>query len=164
MRSTTLTCVVSLVLAVWSATGCARSPEAQKARYLERGDTYAKRAQYREAVIEYHNVLRYEPANPRAIRQLGVAYFQMEQFVQAFRYLLKAQELAPDDLDVRLKLGAIYLGGGKLEQARSQATYVLGKEPRNVDALGLLADTSATPDEIRAAIQRLEEARSGLTN
>ena len=59
-RAWTILLAVGLVVVV----GCSRSPEAQKARYLERGDKYAAREQYREAILEYRNVLRLEPANP----------------------------------------------------------------------------------------------------
>src|SRR5262249_14987250 len=75
-----------------------------------------------------------------------------------FRFLLKAQELAPDDSEVRLKLGAIYLLGEKPVKAREEAVSVLAKEPNNVDALALLADTSTTPEQVDAAIKRIEEA------
>src|SRR5215470_16670379 len=100
--------------------GCSRSPEAQKARYLERGDKYVAREQYREAIVEYRNVLRFDPANARATRQLGLMHNQLGEYAQAFRFLLKAQELTPDDSEVRLKLGGIYLLGGRREQAREE--------------------------------------------
>src|SRR5215469_8773501 len=35
-----------LIVALALAAGCSRSPEAQKTRYLERGDKYASREQY----------------------------------------------------------------------------------------------------------------------
>src|SRR5215470_18495848 len=130
-----------LIVALALVAGCSRSPEAQKARYLERGDNYAAREQYREAILEYRNVLRLEPANARATRQLGLMHNQLGEFAQAFRFLLNAQELTPDDSEVRLKLGGIYLLGGKRDEAREEAASVLTKEPNNLDALALLADT-----------------------
>ena len=44
-RVGTVFLMIALVLA-----GCSRSPEAKKARYLERGNRYFKQEQYREAV------------------------------------------------------------------------------------------------------------------
>src|SRR5882672_9491963 len=69
--------LILLVVALTLATGCARSPEAKKARFLERGDRYFKQQQYREAVIEYRNALRIDGNNPQAIRQLGLAHYQL---------------------------------------------------------------------------------------
>src|SRR5882724_13061741 len=153
-RGWTLLLVVGLLIVA----GCSRSPEAQKARHLERGDKYAAREQYREAILEYRNVLRLEPANARATKQLGLLHHQLVEFAQAFRFLLKAQELTPDDSEVRLKLGGIYLLAEKRGEAREEAVSVLTKEPNNVDALALLADTSITPEQVDATIRRIEGA------
>src|SRR4029434_158657 len=138
---------ILLAVGLLTVAGCSRSPEAQKARYLERGDKYAAREQYREAILEYRNVLRLDPANARATSQLGVLHNQFGECAQAFRLLLKAQELTPDDREVRLKLGGIYLLAGKPDEAREEATAVLAKEPNNEDALALLADPSTTPEQ-----------------
>ncbi|MBI1958470.1 MAG: tetratricopeptide repeat protein [Candidatus Rokubacteria bacterium] len=114
-----------LTLLMVLAAGYARSPEARKARHLERGDRYVKAEKYRDAIIEYRNVLRIEVTNAAAIRQLGLAHFQLGEMGQAFRFLLRAQELEPDNAEVRLKLASIYLLGGKPDEARAQAEAVL---------------------------------------
>src|SRR5215469_12748012 len=145
-----------LIMGLLLAAGCSRSPEAQKARHLERGDKYSAREQYREAILEYRNVLRLDPANARAIRQLGIAYYELGELSQAFPYLLKTEMSAPDALDVRLKLGTIYLLGGKRDEAKREAAFVLEKDPKSLDGLALLANTASTPEEVDAAIRRLE--------
>src|SRR5437879_6487547 len=83
----------------------------------DRDDKYDAQEQYQEAILEYRNVLRIDPANERAIRQLGLAHYQLGELGQAFRYLLKAEELAPDNPEVRLKLGTIYFLGGQADEA-----------------------------------------------
>src|SRR3990172_11971171 len=135
LRGATLLLLVALALAA----GCARSPEARKARHLERGDRYVKAEQYRDAIIEYRNVLRIESANAQAIRQLGLAHFALREMGQAFRFLLRAQEGEPDIAEVRLKLATIYLLGGKPDEARAQAEAVLEKQPKHLEALVLAA-------------------------
>src|SRR3990170_8240758 len=107
-----------LVVGLLLAAGCARSPEAKKARHLERGDRYFSRQQYREAVIEYRNVLQFEGTNTHAIRQLGLAHYQLGELGHAQRFLLKSQELEPDNATVRLKLGTMYLLARQPEKAR----------------------------------------------
>src|SRR3989454_12451325 len=88
-----------------TATGCSRSPEAKKARHLDRGDKYFAREQYPEAIIEYRNVVRLDQANARAITQLALTHYQLGQIERAFPYLVKSQELDPSDALIRLKLG-----------------------------------------------------------
>ena len=141
---------------------CARSPEARKARHLDRGDGYFKQQKYREAVLEYTNALRIETGNRRGIRQLGLAHYELGDLKDAFRYLQKAQELDPADVDVRLKLGHIYLAAARPDDARAQAQVVLQTLPKNLDALGLMAGAARTPEEIVAATQQLEAVRTDL--
>ena len=157
-RPWTIVFVVGALLVV----GCSRSPEAQRARHLERGDKYAAQAEYREAILEYRNVLRFDPVNERATKQLGDLYYQLGELAQAFPYFLKAETLAPDALDVRLKLGAIYLLGGKADEAKREVAFVLEKEPKNLDGLALLANMAVTPQEVDAALRRLETAEADL--
>lgn len=114
-----------LVLLVALSAACARSPEAKKARYLERGDRYFKQEQYREAIIEYRNALRIEGTNGQAIRQLGLAHYQLGQLAQSFRYLLRAHELEPDNTQLAVKLAAIFLVAGRPEDARATTARIL---------------------------------------
>src|SRR2546425_12528192 len=99
-------CVLAVLVAV---AGCARSPEAQKARHLDRGDKYFARGQYREAIIEYRNVLRVEAANVRVTRQLGLAHYQLGEAGSAVRRPPKARKPHPPNVQVRQKPAAIFL-------------------------------------------------------
>ena len=156
LRGATLLLLVVLALAA----GCSRSPEARKARHLERGDRYVKEEKYRDAIIEYRNVLRIEAANAQAMGQLGLAHFQLGEMGQAFRFLLRAQEGEPDNAEVRLKLATIYLLGGKPDEARAQAEAVLEKQPKHLEALVVAAGAASTPEGVEAAIGRLEAVRA----
>src|SRR6266849_331586 len=154
--SRTLLVLVTLLLVV----GCARSPEAKKARYLERGDRYFQKEQYREAIIEYRNALRIDGQNPRATRQLGLAHYQLGQLGQAYPLLLRAQALEPDNSTVALRVATIYLAGGRTDDARTEADRILQKDPKNLEALLLSVGAGNTPAELEAAIRRLQAVRS----
>src|SRR5947208_6540834 len=153
---------IGLLIALVILSGCGRSPEARKARHLERGAKYFSQQQYREAIIEYRNALQIDEANAVAIRQMGLAAFHLGQAAEAFPLLRKSAELNPEQLDVRVKLGALYLAARRFDQASAEATYVLQREPRNLEALLVLAGATQTPDEIDAMTRRLEEARASL--
>src|SRR3989304_4813684 len=120
-RGWTLLLVVGLLLAA----GCARSPEAKKARHLERGDGYFSRQQYREAVIEYRNVLQLDGRSAHAARQIGLAHYQLGELGHALRYLLKSQELERVNSGVRLHLATGNLRIRHPGKAREQAAFVL---------------------------------------
>jgi putative PEP-CTERM system TPR-repeat lipoprotein len=140
--------------------GCSRSPEAKKAQHLERGEKFFARKDYKEAVIEYRNVLRLEPANEVAIRRLGLAHYQAGELNEAFPYLRKAAELDPRNEDVNLKLATVYLVGRRPDDARPLVASVLEQDSKNFDALMLLADSASKPEDVDAALLRLENARS----
>jgi len=156
-RAGTVFLMIALVLA-----GCSRSPEAKKARYLERGNRYFKQEQYREAILEYRNVLRIDQKEPAATRQLGLAYYQLGQYGLSFRYLTQAQQLDPENIDVRLKLASIYVLGGRPDDATSQVDAVLKKDPGNLDALVLFAGAANTPQEIDDALTRIKAVEPSL--
>ncbi len=156
-RVGTVFLMIALVLA-----GCSRSPEAKKARYLERGNRYFKQEQYREAILEYRNVLRIDQKEPAATRQLGLAYYQLGQYGLSFRYLTQAQQLDPENTDVRLKLASIYVLGGRPDDASSQVDAVLKKDPGNLDALVLFAGAANTPQEIDDALTRIRAVEPSL--
>jgi tetratricopeptide (TPR) repeat protein len=142
--------------------GCSR--EAKKGRYLERADRYFASEQYAQAEIEYLNVVRLEPANRVAMRNLGFIYFEQGRFMQAFVCLRKAQELEPANVNIRVKLGSLYLSGRKLKEARDEAIQILTSEPGNDEAMMLLAETASTPKDIEETQQRLQSLREPSGN
>jgi len=156
-RLTTMVLVGSLA---WVE--CACSQEARKARHLERADQYFEQKEYREAVIEYRNVLQIEEDNAHAIQQVGFALFELGQVGQAYHFLRRSKELSPENTDVRRRLATIYVLGRQPAEAREEANYILEIEPTNLDALVVLSEIAATPLEIDETIERLEEHRSAL--
>lgn len=154
--------IALLVVGLAIAVGLRLLPGAREARHLQRGDRYFKQQQYREASIAYQNVLQVAPTNAHAIRQLGLAHYQLGEIELAFRYLARSQELEPRDSEVRLRLAMIHLVARQPGKALEQVTSVLEKEPANLEALGVLAAAVSTPQEIAATLRRLEEARAVL--
>jgi len=158
-RLTTLATLVLVAACLVVSAGCSRSPEAKKARHLERGEKFLARKAYKDAVIEYRNVLRLEPANAVAIRNIGLAHYQAGELQDAFPYLRKATELEPQNGDVRLKLATVYLVARHPDDARTHATTILEQDAKNFAALMLLADSATRPEDVDAALLRLENVR-----
>ena len=59
--STLLLTTIFLVSCDWS------SPEAKKAKHLERAASYSEKGQYQEALIEYQNVAKTDPKDADAL-------------------------------------------------------------------------------------------------
>ncbi len=134
------------------------SPAAKTARHLAAADRYFTAGDYDKAEIEYLNVLQTDRINPSAIGRLGVIYYEQGRLSRVMPYLLKARELQPANLEVRLKLGMVYLSTGKMKEARDEAGFILDHEPGNAEATYLLAEAAAQPkdlDEIRLRLSQL---------
>src|ERR1022692_5143648 len=93
-----------------AGTGC--TAKLKESYHLRRANSYFDSGQYDQAAIEYKNVLRNNQQNAQAWSRLGVIYFDQGRLGEAAQILVRAQQLATNNLDVRLKLGDIYLGAG----------------------------------------------------
>jgi tetratricopeptide (TPR) repeat protein len=144
----------AVVLMTLAGAGCTAKT---KASYHERRATkYYETSNYAAAEIEYKSVLRYDPQNGGAWSRLGLIYSQQGRPLEAAPILARAEQLTPDNLEVRLNMGAIYLGFGEFSKARDEASFVLQKNPRDAQAPILLAETAVTTNEITATRQQLQ--------
>jgi tetratricopeptide (TPR) repeat protein len=162
MRLLTAVLASALTFALTAALACNQSPEARKARHLERAQQYFNDNKLREAIIEYRNVLQIQPTNPEALKNTGLAHYELKEFAQAYGFLSRAKEVAPDDVDVRLKLANMYLGGREFDKARKESSFVLERQPKNFEALLVYAGGAKTPEELDEALKRLESLRGEL--
>src|ERR1019366_9115005 len=119
-------------------------------------------SQFDRAEIEYMNVLRYDPVNVQAFGRLGLIYYEQGRLQRASWFLAKGSQMAPNDLNLRMKLGFIYSSAGQFKLALDEANFILERKPQDDEAPLLLAETATQPKEIAAARQRLETmARTG---
>jgi len=148
------TCLVASVCFLM-LTGCSR--DAKKARYLDRAQAQFKTGDYEQAEIEYLNVLRLDPTNRIAVRDLGIMAYEQGRIPRAFTLLKQAKEWDTNDLQVRLHLGLseMALGGGN--ESRQEAEFVLDNDPTNGRAMLLLVDSCVSSNALTSAQQRLEQ-------
>ena len=156
-----------LVLGLLLLIGCARSPEAQKARYLERGDQYAATEQYREAIIEYANVLRFDRDNARATYHLALVQEREGEVRPAADGYARALALSPFDAEVATHLGeakrkvAVQLGmAGRTAEARDEMRQAVTLLPDNGEAWLDLCLLSLDLGDRTAAATALDRARA----
>ncbi|HKQ36525.1 MAG TPA: tetratricopeptide repeat protein [Verrucomicrobiae bacterium] len=150
------------MLLVLGVAGC--SKESRKARHLTRASQFLQAGEIDKAEIEYGNVIRLDPNNKAAVRQLGLIYFDQGKPAKAYPLLKQAEGLDPNDFDVRLKLASLYLAGRRFSEVRAEAEYVLQKQPDHDEALVFLSDSARTPEDIQALRDRLETLRPKLTS
>jgi predicted Zn-dependent protease len=145
------------VFFISASVGC--SPAAKRSRVLKRAEEYFKAGDYDKARIEYLNLLRIDRANPTAIRQLAVIWFEDGAALRALPYLKAARELDPNNLAIRTKLASAFLTLGEPEEARKEAWSILQQSPSSSDALLTLVESVRTEEELKDVQQKLQQIK-----
>src|SRR5262249_3369547 len=125
--------IFALCLAGGANAGCSKD-DPTKEELLSRADAAFAAGQWDKAEMDYRKVLSRAPEDLAALRQLGIIYVDQGQIMQAYPLLKKGAELQPDDPEIQLKLGLIYLAGRDYTQVRDAASQVLEKQPDNEQA------------------------------
>lgn len=134
-------------------TGCSR--ESKKAKVEQRAEAYFKAGDYDRAELEYKNLLRLDPTNRVAYRNLAIMYAEQGRLVHSFKLLSDARKDFPDDLEVRLKYAMALLSGGQPGDAHAEAAQMLALQPTNQEVMLLLVESSFNSNLLAEAQQRL---------
>ena len=136
-RHTISIIAVSLTL-IFAFAGCSQSPEAKKAKHMERGINYFQNAQYQEAVIEFKNVVQLDPKDADGHYRLALTYLKfgdIPHLQAAFGELTKTVDLDASNRDAQLKLGELYLLAREPAKARERADIILASVPQDPQGL-----------------------------
>jgi tetratricopeptide (TPR) repeat protein len=147
----------AMAVATALSAACA-SPETQKTRYFESGNTYAAQHQYDHAIVEYANAIRIDPKFGQARLKLAQTYELVENYQAAFAEYIRAADALPDDRVAQVKAAGVLLLMRRFEDARARAATLLAKDPKDVDALVLLANSLAGLKDTPGAVAQIEEA------
>jgi tetratricopeptide (TPR) repeat protein len=133
--------------------GCTAA--SRKARLAGKAEQFFNAGEYDKAKIEYLNVVKIDQSDANAYARIGAMWVDEGAPLRAGAFLVKAIELAPDDIGSHLNLARVYLAVGRISDARKEAMTVLEKAPSKGEALVTLVDTSHTPEEISATEEQL---------
>jgi len=112
---------------------------------------------------------RSEPNNFEAQIKAAELYYQIQRFDDAIEYLLKANQLKPDDFDTLAALGVVNLDASHYEVAEKWYKAALSKKPEDVRVLDgyaavLLAEGNArAAEDAIAKLAKLDPTNQDLT-
>ena len=159
--SKTLSTLALCAVAGWLllGTGCSRA--SRKTSHLQSAANFLAAGDYPQAEIEFRNVLTIEPNDPTATIGLARAFQEQGRVARALPLMVRGRQLAQDDVDNRLRLAAILLASGRVNDARGETRFVLEKRPADAEGLLLIAQAASQPEdftEARALIQAAARA------
>jgi tetratricopeptide (TPR) repeat protein len=127
-------------------------------RHVASGDKYLADGKVAEAIIEYRNAVQRQPNAGTARQKLAETYLKANEPAKALPELVRAADLLPDDLPLQVKTGNLLLLAGRFDDARARAEKVLERDPKNLNAHLLLANSLAGLKDVDAAVEQIEEA------
>ncbi len=151
-RTASLIACAALVSLLF-ASGC--SLESRKAKHTQRAESYLAEGKLDRAEIEYLNVLKLDPKAQGPLGKLGLIYFEQGQLGRALPYLARAIEVNPNDIEARTKLASLLLSVGNRTQAAGEAEKVLEHDASQPDALVILSECAATPEDFKKVMDRV---------
>jgi tetratricopeptide (TPR) repeat protein len=137
---------------------CSRDPIARARKFVEQGDAYMARGQFKEAALEYRNAAKVRKDWAEAYYKRGRAYLSLNDPVHAYQAYSRAADLDPSNIDAQLQAGALLLAAGEYEAARARAHAALQKGSKNAGAHILLGDALAGLKDKPRALREIEEA------
>ena len=151
--------VIALTLA--GGVACSQSPETKKQKAVERATEYIKDGKANEAVIELRNALQIDKDYVPALHALGRAYATKSWHADAARELGRAQQLAPDDMEITADLARSQVEARAWKQVEEQSDRILGKSPRSAPGLYLKAIARLGVGRPQEALALADDAAKG---
>jgi tetratricopeptide (TPR) repeat protein len=158
-KSSTFHCAVGAVCLLGALlTGCSRDPNVHKQKYLESGERYYDKGQYREAEIQFQNAIQVDPRFAEGHYQLSRAATKLEQWPTASQELSATLQFAPDHYGAHLDLANLFLHFGKLNEAKEQLDLLAQKWPDKPDVFVARAQYDAVMNNTSAALADMQTA------
>jgi tetratricopeptide (TPR) repeat protein len=147
--------VVTLILAATLITACTK--EARKGRLLGEADKHFKAGNYDKAKLAYLNVIQLDPQSTLAFERIGGMWQDDGAPLRAAPFLDRASELAPKDVQNRIRLTRCYVATGRFAEAQKEALKVLEQTPDNGDAIVVLTEAARSKEDFDAAEEQLQK-------
>ena len=151
--------IIGLVLLALAIAAC-QSDEQKRAEYMKRGNEYLESKDFKEAIIEYKNVLQMNPNDGEAHYQLAKAYLGDENVREGFWQLRETVRLDPDNVQAKVDLAPMLFLAKEYDEAMAQVDAALALDPKNSQALlfkGHFLDNQGHPEEALEAFEKAVE-------
>ena len=134
-------CILAIIvcLAGWLLTGCS-NPQKAKLKYLESGQRYYEKGQYKEASIQFQNAINLDSHSTEAHYRMALAELRLGQWPDAYQELTTTIQLDPHNYGARLEKAKLMIAGRQYPDAKEELDVLAQKQPRNPEVFMVLAD------------------------
>jgi cellulose synthase operon protein C len=146
-------CVLAALL-----TGCSRDPNVRKQKYLESGQRYYDKGQYREAEIQFENAIQVDSRFADAHYKVALAAMKLQQWPTAYQELLTTVQLQPDQYAAHLDMANLLIMGRQFNEAKEHLDLLAQKQPDNPDVYIARANYYAATSNTTAALADMQKA------
>src|SRR5271169_4758405 len=129
-----------VVCLVGALTGCSHDPDVRKRMYLESGERFYDKGQYREAAIQFQNAIQVDARFAEAHYKLAQTAIKLQQWPGALQEFENATQINPEYNEARLEYAKLFITLGDYADAKAQLDVLAQKQPNNPDAYLALAD------------------------
>jgi tetratricopeptide (TPR) repeat protein len=146
-------CVLAALL-----TGCSRDPSVRKQKYLESGQRYYDKGQYREAEIQFENAIQVDSRFADAHYKLALAATKLQQWPTAYQELLTTVQIQPEHYAAHLDMANLLISSGHFNEAKEQLDLLTQKQPDDPDVYMARASYYAATNNTTAALADMQKA------
>ena len=147
---------VGVCLLAGLLTGCSDSPKVRQQKYMESGQRYYDKGQYREAAIQFQNAIQVDSHSADAHFKMAMTAMKLEQWPGAMQEFSAAVQANPEHYPARLEMAKLLMMGGQFPSAKEQLDFLAQKQPSNPDVFIALANYYSGTGNTGAALAALQ--------
>src|SRR5581483_10083759 len=134
--------IVVVTATILALSSCNRDPNVAKKRYLESGNKYFERGNYKAAILMYRDALQKDKKYGEAHYRLGLVYLKQNAIQEAVRSMLRAVEFLPESdpnhWDALVRVSRIYVTAGArnkvlLDDVQRYSEQILKHDPNSFE-------------------------------
>lgn len=137
--------------------GCSRDPNIRKQKYMESGQRYFDKAQYREAEIQFQNAIQTDSHYAEAHYKMSLAAMKLDDWQTALQELNTTLQIQPDFYPAHLELAKLLILARHFSEAKEHLDLLQQKQPQNPEVFLARSNYDAATGNIGAALADLNE-------
>jgi tetratricopeptide (TPR) repeat protein len=139
-------------------TGCSRDPIVRRQKYLESGERYYEKGDYRSADIQFDNAIQADSSFADAHYWKAQTAVKRHDLAAALQEYQTTVQLNPNHSNARIGVAKLFVSLGALEGVKQQLDWLKQNQPNTPDYYLLLADYDDGLKDPDGALTAAEQA------